>query len=101
MSARINPAITNPVEVIGSLLYTGYQLTDDLQVDLYGHEADQDSGIEVTGVTLTGQRTDITALFSVHCLHSMSTWIQFKDDTNPVLREHALRARYDAARLPI
>ena len=101
MNARINPTISQPTEVTGSLLYTGYQLTDTLQVDLYGSESDADDELEVTGVTLTGHKTDITELFSGHQLHAMGQWVQFKDDTNPTLRAVADRARYDIARLPI
>lgn len=101
MNARINPTISQPTEVTGALLYTGYDLTDTLQIDLYGHEADEDDDIEVTGVTLTGSKTDITDLFSGHQLMAMGKWIQFKDDTRPAMREAADRARYDIARLPI
>lgn len=101
MNARINPTISQPTEVTGDLLYTGYQLTDTLQIDLYGDEANEDSDIDVTGVTLTGSKTDITELFSAHQLYSMGKWVQFKDDTRPAMRAAALQARNDAARLPI
>ena len=101
MNARINPTISQPTEVTGELLYTGYQLTDTLQVDLYGAEADADNELEVIGVTVTGSKTDITELFSGHQLHAMGQWIQFKDDTNPTLRAHADRAKHNACRLPI
>lgn len=101
MNPRINPSITSPVAVTGDLLYTGYQLTDTLQVDLYGYEATEDSDIDVTGVTLTGSKTDITELFSAHQLYSMGKWVQFKDDTRPSMKQAALQARHDAARLPI
>ncbi len=101
MNARTNPSITAPVAVTGGKLYTGYQLTDTLQVDLYGDEANEDSDIDVTGVTLTGSTTDITVLFSAHQLYSMGKWVQFKDDTRPAMREAAVRAQYDAARLPM
>ncbi len=103
MNARTNPTISQPTEVTGELLYTGYDLTDTLQVDLYGCEADEDGDIEVVGVALTGDvnRTDITELFSGHQLMAMGKWIQFKDDTRPAMREAADRARYDIARLPI
>lgn len=101
MNPRINPSITAPAAVTGDLLYTGYWITDTLQIDLYGCEADADDDIEVTGVTLTGSRTDITELFSGRQLLALGSWIQFKDDTRPAMREAAIRAQYDAARLPI
>lgn len=101
MNQRVNPSITAPVAVTGDLLYTGYQLTDTLQVDLYGDEANEDSDIDVTGVTLTGSKTDITELFSAHQLYSLGRWVQFKDDTNPSKRDLANQARNEAARLPM
>lgn len=101
MNPRINPSILAPVAVTGDLLYTGYDLTDTLQIDLYGYEANEDSDIDVTGVTLTGSKTDITELFSAHQLYSMGCWVQFKDDTRPAMKALAERAQHDAARLPI
>jgi hypothetical protein len=102
MNARINPTISQPTEVTGDLLYTGYQLTDTLQIDLYGDETGGEDGeIEVYGVALTGDvnRTDITELFSASKLADFGTWIQFKDDTS---KEFCVRqASYRIARLPI
>lgn len=102
MNPRINPSITAPVAVTGNLLYTGYQLTDTLQIDLYGDETGgEDGGIEVFGVALTGDanRTDITELFSASKLADFGTWIQFKDDTS---KEFCVRqASYRIARMPI
>ncbi len=99
MNARINPTISQPTEVTGALLYTGYQLTDTLQIDLYGNEADEENEIEVTDVTLTGNKTDITEFFSASKLADFGTWIQFKDDTS---KEFCVRqASYRIARMPI
>lgn len=102
MNARTNPTISQPTEVTGDLLYTGFQLTDTLQVDLYGSETSgEDGGIEVFGVALTGDvnHTNITELFSASKLADFGTWIQFKDDTS---KEFTVRqASYRIARLPI
>jgi hypothetical protein len=99
MNARTAPHIFS-APVTGTLLYAGFQQTDTLQLDLYGEEPDEEGGYTVTGVTVSGHNVDISELFSADQLNDMSEWLQFKDDTNPTLRDHAMGAKHRAMRGP-
>ena len=83
----------------GVLLYSGFQMTDTLQVDLYGDLPDQDDGYTVQSVTVRGHCIDISGLISGHALEKMGEWLDFKDDTNPNRRAWAMNAKHEAMRI--
>lgn len=86
--------------VQGALLFSGFQLTDVLLVDLYGSRPTADDGHIVEGVTLTGDKRDIGELLSKAQLDDMGQWLDFKDDTNPTLRSYAATKKHTAMRGP-
>lgn len=85
----------------GELLYSGFQMTDTLQVDLYGERPDQDDGYTVNSVTVAGHNVDISELISGRSLEKMGEWLDFKDDVRGMGREIAARAKHEAMRLPL
>lgn len=97
-------ALTSPsyfhAEVKGELLYSGWQHTDHLQLDLYGTKPTDDDGYVVETVTVHGHDVPITELFTGSQLVDMAEWLQFKDDTNPTLRRHAVDKKHAATQGP-
>lgn len=86
--------------VQGALLFSGFELTETLLVDLYGSRPTAEDGHIVEGVTLTGDKRDITELISRSQLGDMGQWLDFKDDTNPTLRSYAATKKHTAMRGP-
>lgn len=83
----------------GELLFSGFQLTDTLQVDLYGELPDGDGGFVVESVTVAGHNVDISGIISGHQLEKMGEWLDFKDDMRPVGKSIAASAKHEAVRL--
>lgn len=75
----------------GKLLYVGYELSDNLLIDLYGEPASEDGGYEVTGATLKGSKIDLAYFFSRDQLNQLSDWLDrhMKPGTLEVLAERA------------
>lgn len=97
MNAPANQAYFQP-KVQGELLFSGFQLTDTLMVDLYGSLPTEDDGYIVEGVALAGQQIDIAVLLRAEQLDDMGQWLDFKDDTNPTLRRVAEQKKHAVMR---
>lgn len=97
MNARTGPQYLQP-SVSGESLYSHYQHSDVLQLDLYGYR--DEGGHHVESVALSGTTIEIAELFSGKQLENMGLWLDFKDDVRPTLREYANRVKHDAMRGP-
>ena len=84
--------------VTGELLCRDFQMTDTLQIVLWGELPDFDDGYTVTGISLPSDpnRTNIVDMFSGRQLEKMGEWLDFKDDVNPTLRRVAMNAKHEA-----
>ncbi len=92
--------------VTDELLFSGFQMTDTLVLDLYGSlpdllaETEEDGGYIVSGVTVSGSKVDICELFTGAQLDAMSVWLDYKDSANDTHRRIAERNRLEATRPP-
>ena len=82
------------------LLFSRWQQTDELQLDLHGFAPTKDDGHEVTKVTLVGDDRNISELFTPTQLEKMGEWLDLKDDVRPALRAAAERSKQVAMRQP-
>ena len=93
--------------VVDEKLFTGFQLTDTLVIDLYGslpdlsaHPDDEQGGYIVSGVTVSGHMADISELFTGSQLDAMGKWLDYKDSPSATLRSVAETKKYEAMRPP-
>ena len=93
--------------VVDEKLFTGFQLTDTLVIDLYGSlpdlsadPDDEDGGYIVAGVTVSGHMADISELFTGAQLDAMGVWLDYKDSPNASHRRIAEVNRIQATRPP-
>lgn len=87
--------------VTGDLLFAGFQMTDTLQVDLYGDLPNCEVGYEVTGVCVSTDqnRTNIVELFSGKQLDAMGEWLDHKDVMGELPQRIAANAKHEAVRI--
>lgn len=80
--------------VDGDLLHVGFQYGDNLQLNLYGEPASEDSGFRVTHVSAIDSFEDLSILFNEYQLERMGEWLDFKDrtdSTGKLVAEQAMR----------
>lgn len=83
----------------GELLFSGFQITDTLQVDLYGDRCGFDGGFCVESVTVTGHNVDISELISGRQLEKMGEWLDHKDRMDGLGKGIAASAKHEAVRI--
>lgn len=82
----------------GALLFAGFQLTDTLQIDLYGDHSEE-GGYSVESVTVAGHNVDIVELISGRQLIKMGEWLDHKDAMTPTGKSVARNAMHEAMRI--
>lgn len=87
--------------VTGDLLFAGFQMTDTLQLDLYGYKPTGECGYEVTGVSVStdANHTDISELLSAKQLDAMGEWLDHKDVMGGTAQRIAANAKHEAVRI--
>jgi hypothetical protein len=83
----------------GVLLFAGFQMTDTLQVDLYGERPTHDEGHVVQGVTVAGHGIDISELISGRQLDKLGEWLDHKDVMGELPQRVAANAKHEAMRI--
>lgn len=83
----------------GELLFAGFQMTDTLQVDLYGERPTSDEGHVVQSVTVAGHNVDISELLSARQLGKMDEWLDHKDAMGELSQRIAANAKHEAMRI--
>lgn len=82
----------------GALLFAGFQMTDTLQIDLYGDHSEE-GGYSVESVTVAGHNVDIVELFSGRQLEKMGEWLDHKDVMGELPQRIAANAKHEAVRI--
>lgn len=96
MNAITPTRYLQPQSNLGTLLFTGYEITDGLYVDLYGQAPDDnDEYFSVEAVAIGA--VDITGLISARKLELLGIWLDTKDNT--CAQRVAMDCRHEIAAL--